>query len=580
MSGPLRRRALTVLTALLAVAGLAGCASVPESSSVQVLRKVPVRGAPALPPGPVDGTNPLDLVRGFVYASGSSIDKHGAARRFLSPEAEGWDDGAALRLLDEQFDTVYPPRPAELGRDVTIVRIRGTQVGTLTSTGTFRSDESPIEVDVTVTRHEGQWRISRLPDGVLVRLSDFRSNYRTVKTYFVDPVRGVTVADMRYLPVVPARAQASRAVELLLDGPSDALAGAATSLLPPGARLRANVAETPDGAVLVDLTQVGSLDEAGRRLLAAQVVLTLSEVNVGRVRLLVDGSPLLPGKSDLTRDDVAALADGVDPRGEVSGFVVAGGRVRQLTSGEPGTPIPGPAGGGDVEVLSASTAVGGGRLAVVSRESGRPRLRVGPPDGPLQAVALDATSMTRPTWTADGDEVWTVVDGSTVARVLLGPADEPRRGRVDGTALAALGEIQDLRLSRDGMRLAAVVNGKLVTAVVARPGDGTAVIRNVQLLRPGELDEVVGVSWRAPESVLVVNNRADRPVMVVTVDGLTVQTVPNINLTPPLRAVAAFPGRALLVADQSGVWSYSGGELDTWRQVLGGVPDAIPFYPG
>ena len=72
-----RRSLLLVL--LLVLAGLAGCASVPESSPVQVLRRVGDGDAPVLPPGPAEGSNALDLVRGFVYASGSSPDRHGAA---------------------------------------------------------------------------------------------------------------------------------------------------------------------------------------------------------------------------------------------------------------------------------------------------------------------------------------------------------------------------------------------------------------------------------------------------------------------------------------------------------------------
>ena len=83
------RPASALLVLLLVLAGLAGCASVPESSPVQVLRRVGDGDAPVLPPGPVDGSNALDLVRGFVYASGSSPDRHGAARRFLAPEAAG-----------------------------------------------------------------------------------------------------------------------------------------------------------------------------------------------------------------------------------------------------------------------------------------------------------------------------------------------------------------------------------------------------------------------------------------------------------------------------------------------------------
>ena len=34
------------------------------------------------------------------------------------------------------------------------------------------------------------------------------------------------------------------------------------------------------------------------------------------------------------------------------------------------------------------------------------------------------------------------------------------------------------------------------------------------------------------------------------------------------------------VTDQSGVWAFAGGDLETWRQVVGGAPDAVPLYPG
>jgi hypothetical protein len=199
-----RRRGAGLLALLLALAGIAGCASVPDSSPVQVLRRVTEGDAPVLPPGPVDGSDAAEVVRGFVNASGSSLDRHGVARRFLAPEAADWDDAAGITLLDGQLDTVPAPGAQPAANGVTTIRIRGTAVGRLTFAGAFQPDQSPVQVDVSLVRREGQWRISSLPDGVLVPLTVFRENYRAVKIYFVDPVRRLAVADLRYLPTVPA----------------------------------------------------------------------------------------------------------------------------------------------------------------------------------------------------------------------------------------------------------------------------------------------------------------------------------------------------------------------------------------
>jgi hypothetical protein len=573
-------RARAVLPVLLLVlAALAGCASVPTSSPVQVLRRVGEGDTPVLPPGPVDGSNALDLVRGFVYASGSSPDRHGAARRFLAPEAAGWDDGVGITVLDEQFDTVYPSTVDPEGATRT-VRIRGIALGRLTPGGSFEAAPAPVQVDVGVVRRDGQWRIARLPAGVLVRLSDLRANYRTVKTWFVDPVRGVAVPDLRYLPGSPARAQAARAMELLLAGPSTALAGATMSMLPPGAQLRSNVAVSPEGALIVDLTQVGDLDDTGRRLLAAQVVLSLGEVSVGRVRLLVDGAPLLADRPDLTRDDIAALVAEPVPAPAVPALVVYGGRVHQVAPGQPDTTLPGPVGDGSLAVRSAASSPQGGRIAVVAVDGSRLQLMTGGPGGAATPVGLESSSMTRPSWAPTGAEVWTVLDTTAVTRVRFAADGTPQIDRVDATVLTALGPIDDLRLSRDGLRVAAVVRGRLYAAVVARQADGDVAIRNVRPLRAADLGDVVAVDWRAAETIVAVSRGGEGLVSQVSVDGLSWDSVPSSNLTPPLRAVAASPNRPVLVTDQGGVWSFAGGDLETWRQVVGGVPDAVPLYPG
>ena len=575
------RRWAAGIALLLASASAAGCANVPESSPVQVLRQISEGDAVMLPPGPVDGSNPLDLVRDFVFASGSNIDAHGAARRFLAPEAGSWDDRARLTVIDGQFDTVPAPGAQDPGTGVTTIRIRGTAIGHVTSSGSFEPEQSVFQQDVTVVRREGQWRISGLPAGVVVPLSIFRDNYRAVRTWFVDPVRRLAVADLRYVPSVPARAQAARVVELLLAGPSGALLGAAVSQLPPDAQLRSNVTFSTDGALVVDLTRLGDLDEPSRMLLAAQVVLSLSEVNVARVRLLADGEPLIPAKPDLTREDVASLHAEMQPGADVPGLVVSGGRIRQLTGPQPGSPLPGPVGNGQYDVESAASTADGQRFAAVARQGGGRVLLVGGgSDGTVQAVPLSAGRMTRPSWTPAGSEVWTVLDSAVVARVVVDAGGSARTAQVNADALAALGPIADLRLSRDGMRVVAVVGGGLYTGAVARSIDGEVAIRNIRRLRPADLGEVVAADWRSPEAVVAITHNPDLLVGQVSVDGLGVLQVLGNNLTPPLTAVAAAANRPLLVTDQAGVWSFAGGDQAAWRQVLGGVPDAVPVYPG
>lgn len=574
-----RRGAFLALCAVLVTALAGGCASVPESSPVQVLRKITEGDDRGLPPGPTDSSTPLDIVRGFVNASGSNTEMHAAARRFLAPQAGNWDDGASVTIISEQFDTVYARRPPNSDIDRVGVRVRGTQLGRLTPSGAFELDEQPLDYEVNLVRQDDRWRIDAAPAGVSVRLSDFRANYRSVKSYFVDPVRQTPVADLRYLPANPARTLPSRAVEQLLAGPSSALAGAVSSAIPRTARLRANVAETPDGTVLVDLTELGESDDARRRLLAAQVVLSLAEVNVSRVRLLDDGAPLLADRPDLTRDMFADMGADAEIRPDVPGLVVGGGRIRTLLPGALGDPLAGGVGTGAYDLISAATTADGQRLAAVTRAGGR-QLMIGKAGAPLEPTGLRSETMTRPSWSPTGGEVWTALDGGRVARVVLDPAGRPSVQPVDASALSALGPIVDLRLSRDGMRVAAVVGGELAVGAVTRSTGGEVAVRNVRVLRPGELTDLVALSWRTSDQIAAVGRRTDRPVVMALVDGLDWQSLPTNNLTPPLTAVAAAPGRPLMVTDQNGVWSFGADDLGSWRQLVGGSAGSVAGYPG
>ncbi|MHC1559433.1 LpqB family beta-propeller domain-containing protein [Actinomycetospora sp. C-140] len=607
-----RRTVGRLLPALLLALVLgAGCASVPGSSDVTVLRRVGDAAEPTAPPGPARNAGPLETVRGWVLASGATAERHQAARAFLTPGAAGtWDDGAAPIVVSDQVDTVFADRPVPAGEAT--VRIRATQLGVLTPEGVFNAGVRPVEVDVGLTEQNGQWRISSLPTGTIVRRSDLRASTRPVRTWFLDPQHDAPVSDPRYLATSPARSVPTRTLQYLLAGPSESLAGAAVSALPVGTTLRSDVTTTAEGTAVVDLSRTGALDDPRRREIAQQVTLTLAGIGVSRVRLLVDGAPLLPVTPEVdVTDALAGLPPDVATRpdlpldpvvggpgeSDVPVLVADDGRLRLLS----GEPAGGPAGRGTYRAVSAS-ASDEGEVAVVAEDGGaadpavrRARLLTGPGGSELTPSGIEGRSIARPSWTPDGTEVWSVVDSTTVVRAgRESPGSPVRPLAVDASGLAAAGvtappgspgTLSALRVSPDGARAAIVAGGRVLVAAIARDGVGGARLGSVTALRPEALDQVLDVGWTRTDQLVAVGNRADRPVTLVSVDGLDLESLPTTNLTPPVTAVAARPGRPLVVADQGGTWTLplGGGSAtggDVWQSVSGFGSGTVPAYPG
>ena len=566
-----------VLAVALAVALAAGCAAIPETSDVQVVGRAPATAEPPAPDDPAEGVDPLLLVRGFIRAGDSLEDAHAAAREFLTESAgRSWDDAAGLTVIEDGFDTVFAPSPgAAADREARTVQVRGRQLGRVERDASFTPDGQILEVRMRVVRERSEWRISDPPQGLLITVSDFQQSYEQARVSFVDPNRGTLVPDLRWVPSRPASTLPGRVLELLLAGPSGTLADAVTTALPPGVRTRTNVIERADGTPTVDFTDLGALGPQERRLVAAQVVGSLNGFVTGPIRLLADGQPLVAGEPEWSLGEIISYLSGSVPAPDLPGLVSYGGLVRRMD----GTPVDGPMGSGALSVLSAASSPEGEQLAaVVARPDGGPRLVVGPTGKQPAPVQLDAVSMTRPTWRPSGNEVWTVLNGTTVAGIGLANGGTPTAYPVDAPELSRLGPITDLRLSRDGVRVAAVAGGRLVVATVVG-GPGEVSIRDPRVLLEGNLPPVASVDWAASET-LAVAAAEPATVATVTVDGVLWRQLSSINLTPPLRALAAAPGRPTVVADETGLWSYSETE-QVWESLLGGVgPAAVPFYPG
>ncbi|MQA14076.1 MAG: hypothetical protein GEV09_07850 [Pseudonocardiaceae bacterium] len=571
----MRFAARRAVPAVLAVLLAGGCATVPESSDVVVVRSVPAAQSPVAP-GPSPGASPFQLVRDFIEATGNPEKGHAAARAFLTRQAAAeWDDSQGLTVIEDSPDTLVTGPGEPTGTRSVVVR--ATTIGTVGPEGSFVPNAGQVTRRLDLVRENGEWRITDPPPGVLVESSAFQQNYRQFRVFYVDPERGTLVPDVRWVAAQPEQALPGRVLDLLLGGPSERLAGAVVSVLPEGARLRSTVLVDSQGRTVIDLAGVGELSEADRRLAAAQLVATLDGLVPPPLRLLADGQPLVPGKPDWRTADIAQATSGADPGPDVPGLVVHGGRLRNLD----GAPVDGPAGSGRLRVLSAAlSSPGGERLAtVVGGPDRRPQLRVGRTGGVMTTVALNARSMTRPTWRPSGTEVWTVLDGSTVTGVALSESGEPTTYRVDARELAELGPITDLRLSRDGIKVAAVVGGRVLVATVVVTPEGVS-LRHPRVLRETSLPPAVGVDWARADLLEVASSEPTPQVSEVSVDGAVYRSLSSTNLTAPLTAIVAAPGREAVVSDANGLWAYSESQ-EVWEPLLGGIgPGAVPVYPG
>jgi hypothetical protein len=579
-----RRTGLTVVLCA-ALMLLAGCASIPGETLPQraALQNGNVSPGIAEPPRNED---PLSIVRGFVDTNGDATDGHASARGYLSKSAQTtWNMSStapSVIVIDDTFSTTYADTQSD-DPNVANVVLHTTLAGNLGSDGSFQPPSATQTGGFQVAlqlRHQsdGQWRIVNPPDNLVVTQSDFARYYRPVSVYFFDQGWDVLVPDQRYVVSDPIGLP-GRIVQLLLDGPSDSLRSAVLDAIPTDASLKTNVTVLQDGEISVNLKAMPDEPSNTKQLMIAQIVRSLQNYG-SSVAVQSEGVPLVPGHMYWRLADLPSYVPYVGPN--ATSLVVAHGRIYSLNDGNP---IAGPAGRGDYNVVTAAQSMDGQELALVTqREDGTGELRIGTfksADEPVKD--LTARTFTRPTWEpgdAAGDPsraVWTVADG-VVERVVSTPQSSWAASPVDATALAPYGPIADLRLSKDGVRVAVVAGGRLLVGAVVTD-QGSVSIKQVRVVQPS-LTGVVRVDWLRQDQLVVATSQPGAPVQSVSVDGEKVDPYSSANLTTAVTALAASQSGPVLVVDAAGMWS-STDINDVWTPVQHNQRSgAIPFYPG
>lgn len=555
------------LTAVVVLATLAGCASLPESGPAQAIdRAEQVSGGAVLDPkGPATGATPEDIVSGFLQASSAGFsDDFLVARQFLTAEASAaWNPTTQIRIYaDAQNPSVTQTRSGAF-------RVSVTASATVDASGRYTSavPDSMLSNEFSLVRDtDGQWRIAVLDDGVTLPESLFQNSFIESPLYFLSADQTVFVPDVRWYPRSQLSASKARG---LLDGPPSWLSPAVRVVVPTGTTLANPVIDIEDSIARIDLSaEVSDMSATDRALLEAQFTKTLSnQMNISGVELLANGAALdIPSDVELQSY----------PYGSYSLVGLRDGVPTQLTGSTASTVI-------DPRALTgislADIAIGYGEpmsmLYGIDSE-GSALYSLNAADSSVEAIRT-GESLVPPSVDNDG-WVWTAeADGQS--GMLLYNSELSEAVELPAGWLAD-GEVYALAVSREGARIAAIVDREgvptLVIAAITRDATGRPTAIGESVRHGQRLVEISDLAWVDEARVIVVGrtgNATERGVYSVGIGGETTA----------MGSVEGVVGVTAGRGDESIVLETSTGQFfvydaGAWRLVADNVTS--PAYPG
>lgn len=577
------RRLAALIGVLVTAIVLAACGGVPDNSSPQPIESFKREGPTNAVPVPQSDMDPEALVRAFLEATASPTDGHAAARRFLTkPSSEQWDERGDSIILDE-INTFVDQRSQNSVR----MRLVGDNVAVLKSNGQLLPASGRVETTISLVRDGDQWLIDGpLPNGAMIDRSRFVATYRSVSLYFTDRTHQHLVSDPRWF-YGNQDADPTILLNRLIAGPAEDLASAVDNGFPSGSALRGQAAQISGGGVRVELTGLGTLGVRDRTSLAAQIIWTLNAADIGGPYVInADGAPLIPERSAGWQPaDVKSFDPLSTPSTDVGLNIVRDGALLKVT--DTGTTPSGGDLGTSRDVRSASISSDGDAVAAVVAARGGAGLQLvsGQYGGQVSELA-SGTSITRPSFSGahENDTVWAVIDGKPVRAVRDSQNSSEVVSTVDASSLAtvARGPITELQVSPDGVRVALIVGGQVVLAVIASNEDGQVALANPRIAAYNVGNQAVSLAWANAATVMIARDASDSPIVQLPINGASASGLISGNVAPPVRAITA-DASTVYIGDQRGVLRLgaTNGQPDQyWIEVEPAMsPTAIPVLP-
>ncbi|WP_033219972.1 LpqB family beta-propeller domain-containing protein [Kitasatospora phosalacinea] len=610
------RRVLAAGWAVLLATAATGCVAMPSGGAPQRL-EVSQNAADGLqvhvyPVAPHKGETPKDLLAGFLDSSNADQANYDTAKQYLTAAAAGsWKPDAGVVVL-EGAPTPKGSAPADDDTAVQLT-VEGKQVAALDEQHTYKvhTAETYSETFTFVKESDGpdkgEWRISDLPNGLIVDQTNFKNTYKPVHRYFFaanDPSAArtqnaqVLVPDPIYLRrrIDPL----TEAAQAAADGPSRWLGPVVASKLD-GVRVESAVI----GDNRVATVKLEGGDPAACKQMAQQLFQTLADQQskLDRLDLSTAG-----GGCSLSSTEAALVAPGVLAGAEngVQAFIqLADGRLtRFYQEGSDPVPVPGvlgqvPQAGQfhpgtvavrrDTDVAAVIGADGQSLVEAELADGGK----YGEPIVRSHAPSADK-GLASPSW--DGRRnLWLVDRDPAAPRVLMvrDGVDVPVEVEVEGLDGRA---VQSLRISSDGTRIALLLSRaggptKLALGLVRHGGTAknpTARITGLNDSVP-QLTEVAAVAWGDADQLVVLGKETDRlqQLYFLGTDGSQATDYP-LQGGGTMKALSATEARlsadptnpsnpAVLTSSDSGLYRLKDNQ---WYEVPGKSETKAFIYPG
>lgn len=515
--GAARRAWLLAVVAMAAVVlvVLSGCATIPTSG--------PVGKSDPLAPrnnsvnvsfdqfGPVEGASPESIIRGFVDAGTGINDDFQVAREYLTPAlAQSWAPDKGTLVYKDSFSTTPGSEADSFNLKFDVVSMVDAN-GVLTP-AKEGATESLVAKMVQV---DGEWRISEIPDGVVLTDATFQTLFSPFSLYFYDPSYTFGVPDVRWLAGRSSRT-ATSIVKAMLNGPAPYLKGAVVSAFPNGIDLERDSVPINDGVAKIGLTAKPLLETSvkQRQQMHTQMLTTLQKSlnNVTNVRFLADEREIDMGSPG----DVAGpmIIDNPVPPTQVA-----------LSKNElvtfDGTKISDIAGMVSVADLAPSVpAISySGRNFAFRAGVGNQIYSVRPGEQPELAIA--GVALTPPSFAPNG-WLWAATGDGTGTVVAINPDEDGQLGDpVVMTVPWLVGwQVSTLRISRDGTR-ALVISESNGVSRVSISGIFKSGQTPKELIDPLSMTHAGSVTlgvWAGESSVAVMAPSKSDPVAIQILD--------------------------------------------------------------